>query len=61
MEKAYKKALKVIRSCETSAHIRSAYNYSYNFWKLYGDEAGGTKLYRKLRDKCKTRGRIING
>lgn len=61
MEKAYKKALKVIRSCETSAHIRSAYNYSYNFWKLYGQEAGGTMLYRKLRDKCNTRGRIING
>jgi hypothetical protein len=61
MEKAYKKALKVIASCNKPAHIQSAYNYSYNFWKLYGDEAGGTALYRRLRDKCKRKGRIING
>jgi hypothetical protein len=61
MEKAYKKALKVIDSCKTFTHIQSAYNYSYNFWKLYGEEAGGTKLYRILRKKCKVRERLING
>jgi len=61
MEKAYKKALKVIDSCKTAAHVKCAYNYSYNFWKLYANEAGCTKLYKKLQSKCKTRGRIING
>jgi len=61
MEKAYKKALKVIASCKTSAHIQSAYNYSYYFWKLYQEEAGGTKLYNILRKKCKLRERLING
>ena len=60
MEKAYKKALKVIRSCENSAHIRSAYNYIYNFWVLYEDEAGCTKLYKRLQSKCKVKKRLLD-
>ena len=61
MEKAYKKSLKVIRSCETNLQIRSAYNYIYLFWKLYENEPGCSKLYKRLKDKCKVKKRLING
>ena len=32
MNKAYKKALKVIDSCKNSAHIHAAFNYIWNFY-----------------------------
>ena len=38
---AYRKALKVIDSCENVDHIDAARNYVNNFFKTYSDPASG--------------------
>lgn len=45
---SYKKALKVIDSCENEYHIKAARNYCNNFFKVYATEAEishGTQLF----------------
>lgn len=41
MKYAYKKALRVIDSCENLIHLRGARNYVNNFFKHYASGNGG--------------------
>jgi len=52
MKKAYKKAIEVIRSCKTNAHIIATYNYIHNFRVLFGTKNGCKKLTENLMEKC---------
>ena len=57
MEKeAYDKGIKIIRSCKSSAHIKTAYNYVFNFRNIFGDTDMWNKLYEKCSKKRKTLG-----
>lgn len=40
MKYNYKRALKVIDSCETLVHLRGARNYVNNFFKYYSSQTG---------------------
>ena len=59
MNKAYKKALEVIKSCTNSAQTMSAYNYIWNFNKLFTDKKGCKELTRKLHAKCALKRRMV--
>jgi len=59
MKKAYTKALKVINSCKTHQHIMGAFNYIWNFERMYGWKKGGLALVKKLHIKCSTKRRIV--
>jgi len=61
MKKAYKKSIKVIRSCETESHIISAYNYIHNFRILFGGEIGCQKLTENLMEKCALQRKLVRG
>ena len=55
MKKAYTKAIEVIRSCKTGAHIMGAYNYIHNFRVLFGANKTCSKLTKNLMEKCAMR------
>lgn len=59
MKKAYEKALKVIDSCVNSPQTMSAYNYIWNFNRLFIDKKGRKELTRKLHAKCALKRRIV--
>ena len=52
MNKAYKKALKVIESCTNTAQVRSAFNYIWNFEQLFSKNKTCSELTKKLRSRC---------
>jgi len=52
MKKAYIKAIEVIDSCKTSRHITAAYNYIWNFRKLFENKPGCKKLTKILHNRC---------
>ncbi len=52
MKEAYIKAIKVIESCKTSTHIMAAYNYIWNFRKLFANEKDIKVLTEKLHTRC---------
>jgi len=59
MKKAYKKAIEVIRSCQSDAHIISTYNYIHNFRILFGTEEGCQNLTEALMEKCAMQRKIV--
>ena len=59
MKKAYKKAIAVIDSCLTPGHTMAAYNYIWNFNKLFINEIGCKELTRKLHARCSQRRKIV--
>jgi len=59
MEKAYKKAISVIKSCINTRHTLSAYNYIWLFKKLYEKEVGCQELVRKLHARCSRKRKIL--
>jgi hypothetical protein len=59
MKEAYIKAIKVINSCKTSLHITVAYNYVWNFSKLFANENGAKVLSNKLHERCNRRRKIL--
>jgi len=59
MKKAYEKAIKVIDSCITTNHTLSAYNYIWNFNKLFVETTGCKELTRKLHRKCAIKRKMI--
>jgi len=59
MDKAYKKAIKVIDSCNNSVQTLSAYNYIWNFNKLFLKERGCKELTRKLHARCSRKRKIV--
>ena len=59
MNKAYKKALQVVRSCKTSAQVIGAYNYIHNFRILFGHESGCKKLTETLMEQCATKRKLL--
>ena len=61
MKKAYKKALDVIRSCQTESQITSTYNFIHNFRVLFGSEPGCQILTKKLMEKCAVKRKIVRG
>jgi len=48
---AYNKGVKIIRSCQTGAHIIGAFNYIHNYRVMFGD----TELFRQLWKYCTKR------
>ena len=52
MNKAYKKALQVIDSCENSQQIHAAFNYIWNFERLFSDNKTCEELTTRLRKRC---------
>ncbi len=59
MKKAYKKAIEVVRSCETDSQIITAYNYIHNFRVLFGGELGCQKLCKDLMEKCAMQRKLV--
>ena len=59
MKKAYKKAISVINSCVNSALTMSAYNYIWNFNRLFIDNKGCKELTRKLHAKCSHKRKMV--
>jgi len=59
MEKAYKKAIEVINSCKTSKHTMSAYNYIWNFNRLFIETVGCKELTRKLHARCARKRKML--
>ena len=59
MKKAYKKALAVIESCTDSTHTMAAYNYIWNFNKLFFEENGCKELTRKLHARCARKRKMV--
>tara|TARA_R100000734_G_C3312170_1_gene103131 strand:- start:1371 stop:1565 length:195 start_codon:yes stop_codon:yes gene_type:complete len=59
MKKAYIKALRVVRSCNNSAHIMGAYNFIYNFRIRFGKWTGCEELTKKLMEKCAIQRKIV--
>jgi hypothetical protein len=59
MKKSYKKAIAVIDSCNTSVHTLAAYNYIWNFSKLFVKEKGCKELTRKLHARCSRKRKIV--
>ena len=52
MKKAYEKALKVIDSCINSVQTLGAYNYIWNFNRLFIDKKQCKELTRRLHARC---------
>ena len=52
MNKAYKKALAVIESCENQSQIHSAFNYVWNFERLFSNNKTCMALTKRLRSCC---------
>ena len=52
MKKAYEKALKVIDGCINSRQTLAAYNYIWNFNRLFIDKKGCKELTRRLHVRC---------
>ena len=59
MKDAYFKALIVIDSCKTSLQTLGAYNYIWNFSKLFVDKKGCKELTRKLHARCARKRKIV--
>jgi hypothetical protein len=59
MKEAYKKAIQVIDSCENSTHTLAAYNYIWNFNKLFSDRVGCKSLTRKLHARCSNKRKTV--
>tara|TARA_Y100001963_G_scaffold4000_1_gene5235 strand:- start:499 stop:750 length:252 start_codon:yes stop_codon:yes gene_type:complete len=59
MNKAYKKALKVIDSCKNSAHIHAAFNYIWNFERLFSNNKTCAELTKRLRNKCTNKRKTV--
>lgn len=59
MKEAYKKAVQVIDSCVNTVHTLAAYNYIWNFSKLFSDSRGCKELTRKLHAKCSNKRKMI--
>jgi hypothetical protein len=59
MKKAYKKALDIICSCTTNAHINSTYNYIHNFRVLFGKNRRCKILTEKLMERCALKRKLI--
>jgi len=59
MKKAYKKALEVIKSCKTDAHIITAYNYIHNFRVLFGSEDNCKGLSERLMEQCAMKRKLV--
>ena len=52
MNKAYKKAIEVIESCNNTQQIYSAFNYIWNFERLFYENKTCKDLTKKLRSRC---------
>ena len=59
MKKAYEKALKVIDGCINSRQTLAAYNYIWNFNRLFINENGCKELTRKLHAKCAKKRKMV--
>lgn len=59
MKEAYKKAVQVVDSCMTSVHTLGAYNYIWNFSKLFSSTKGCKELTRKLHAKCSNKRKTV--
>ena len=59
MEKAYKKALKVIDSCINTQQTLTAYNYIWLFRRLFFEDKGCQELVRKLHARCSRKRKIL--
>jgi len=59
MKEAYKKAIQVIDSCLNSTHTFAAYNYIWNFSKLFSDKRGCKELTRKLHARCSNKRKTV--
>jgi hypothetical protein len=59
MKKAYKKALRVIDSCTNYQQVMGAYNFIWNFRRLFEDTKGCTELTQKLHDKCHLKRKLV--
>tara|TARA_R110000824_G_scaffold17131_1_gene69961 strand:- start:280 stop:468 length:189 start_codon:yes stop_codon:yes gene_type:complete len=59
MKKAYEKALKVIDSCKNTLHTMGAYNYIWNFNKLFTNNKGCKELTRKLHARCARKRKMV--
>jgi hypothetical protein len=59
MKKAFEKAMKVIKSCKNLVQTMSAFNYIWNFNRLFEDKKGCAELTKKLRVKCTKKRRIL--
>jgi len=59
MKKSYKKAIAVIDSCKTSAQTLAAYNYIWNFNRLFVKDTGCKELTRKLHARCSIKRKIV--
>jgi len=60
MKKAYKKAIDIILSCQSEAHVITAYNYIHNFRILFGTEDGCQKLTENLMEKCAVKRKLVS-
>jgi len=61
MKKAYIKALAVIRSCTSEAHVITTYNYIHNFRVLFGEEYGCDSLTKQLMERCTMKRKKVRG
>ena len=52
MNKAYKKAIAVIESCNNMQQVYSAFNYIWNFERLFSNNEASPKLVKRLRTLC---------
>ena len=59
MKEAYIKAIKVINSCKNYQHVMNAYNYIWNFRKLFDGKKGCEELAKKLHERCYKKRKII--
>ena len=59
MEKAYKKAIAVIESCENSSQTLVAYNYIWLCNNLFKNQVGCKELTRKLHAKCSRKRKTV--
>ena len=59
MKEAYIKALQIIDSCKTYQHVMVAYNYIWNFRKLFDNKKGCRQLTSKLHDRCYRKRKIL--
>ena len=59
MKNAYFKALMVIDSCKNTIQTLGAYNYIWNFNKLFVDNKGCTELTRKLHARCARKRKMV--
>ena len=59
MNKAYKKAIEVIDSCENSAQIHAAFNYVWNFEKLFSENKTCAELTKRLRGRCTKKRKMV--